>query len=74
MKKDLKRILEHSLALLGIREHPVIEIDISREEAFGDASTPLAMGLSKLLKKAPKKIAEDIIASIEDRSIFKRIV
>lgn len=73
MKKDLVKILEHSLDSVGIRNYPMIEIEISREEAFGDASTPLAMCLSKLLKKAPKKIAEDIIASIEDKHIFKKI-
>jgi arginyl-tRNA synthetase len=73
MKKDLVKILEHSLDSLGIRNYPPIEIEISKEEAFGDASTPLAMGLSKLLKKAPKKIAEDIITSIGDQRIFKNI-
>ena len=73
MKKDLIKILERSLYSLGVRNYPMIEIEISREEAFGDASTPLAMGLSKLLKKAPKKIAEDIIASIEDKRIFGKI-
>jgi arginyl-tRNA synthetase len=73
MKKDLIKILEHSLDSLGVRDYPMIDIEISKEEAFGDASTPLAMGLSKILKKAPRKIAEDIIASIEDKHIFKSI-
>jgi arginyl-tRNA synthetase len=73
MKKDLIKILEHSLNSLVIPDYPLIEIEIPREEAFGDASTPLAMGLSRQLKKAPKKIAEDIINSIEDKSLFKKI-
>jgi len=73
MKKDLIKILERSLNSLGILDYPQIEIEIPREEAFGDASTPLAMGLSRLLKKAPKKIAEDIINTIEDKSLFKKI-
>jgi len=73
MKKDLIKILERSLNSLGIPDYPLIEIEIPREEAFGDASTPLAMGLSRLLKKAPKKIAEDIINSIEDKYLFKKI-
>ena len=73
MKKDLIKILQHSLNSLGILDHPQIEIEIPREETFGDASTPLAMGLSRLLKKAPKKIAEDIINSIEDKALFKKI-
>lgn len=73
MKKDLTKILELSLDSLGIRNYPLIEIEIPKEEAFGDASTPLAMGLSKLLKKAPRKIAEDIINSIENKSFLKKI-
>lgn len=73
MKKDLIKILQCSLNSLGVLDYPQIEIEIPREEAFGDASTPLAMGLSRLMKKAPKKIAEDIINSIEDKSLFKKI-
>jgi arginyl-tRNA synthetase len=73
MKKDLIKILQRSLNSLGMLDYPQIEIEIPREEAFGDASTPLAMGLSRLMKKAPKKIAEDIINSIENKSLFKKI-
>ena len=73
MKKDLTKILELSLGSLGISNYPLIEIEIPKEEVFGDASTPLAMGLSKLLKKAPRKIAEDIINSIENKSFLKKI-
>ncbi|MFZ2196844.1 MAG: arginine--tRNA ligase, partial [Thermodesulfovibrionales bacterium] len=73
MKKDLIKILERSLNSLGIPDCPLIEIEIPREEVFGDASTPLAMGLSRLLKKAPKKIAEDIINAIDDKYLFKKI-
>jgi arginyl-tRNA synthetase len=73
MKKDLIKILETSLNSLGILDCPSIEIEIPKEEAFGDASTPLAMGLSRLLKKAPKKIAEDLIKSIEKTDVFKKI-
>jgi arginyl-tRNA synthetase len=73
MKKDLVKILELSLDSLGIRNYPMIEIEIPKEEAFGDASTPLALSLSKLLKKTPRKIAEDIVTSLEDKRFFKKI-
>ncbi|PKL52169.1 MAG: arginine--tRNA ligase [Nitrospira bacterium HGW-Nitrospira-1] len=73
MKKKLAKILELSLDSLGIHNYPLIEIEIPKEEAFGDASTPLAMQLSKLLKKAPRKIAEDVINSIENKSLFRKI-
>ncbi len=73
MKKDLIKILQGSLNSLGISDYHPIEIEIPKEEAFGDVSTPLAMGLSRLLKKAPKKIAEDLIKSIEGNELFKKI-
>lgn len=50
-----------------------VEIEVPKEESFGDLSTPLAMGLARQLKKAPRKIAEEIIAAIEDRDIFEKI-
>jgi arginyl-tRNA synthetase len=46
-------------------EIKTIEIEIPKEEGFGDLSTPVAMGLAKTLKKPPRKIAEDIIQSLE---------
>jgi arginyl-tRNA synthetase len=73
MKKDLTKILERSLASLGIQKYPPIDIEIPKEEAFGDVSSPLAMGLSKLLKKAPRKIAEDIVNAIADKRMFSKI-
>jgi arginyl-tRNA synthetase len=73
MKKDLVKILQRALDSLGVHNHSLIDIEIPREEAFGDASTPLAMGLSKALKKAPRKIAEDIAKFLRDAPIFRKI-
>jgi arginyl-tRNA synthetase len=73
MKKDLIRILEGALNSLSVDNLSLIDIEIPREETFGDASTPVAMGLSKVLKKAPKKIAGDIIDAIPDKRLFKKI-
>jgi arginyl-tRNA synthetase len=73
MKKDLVKILQCALDSLGVHNHSLIDIEIPREEAFGDASTPLAMGLSKALKKAPRKIAEDIAKFLRDAPIFRKI-
>jgi arginyl-tRNA synthetase len=73
MKKDLVDILRKSLADLGISPCPQIEIEIPRDEAFGDLSTPVAMVLAKSLKRAPHKIAEDIISAIEDKTFFEKI-
>ncbi|MBI5632748.1 MAG: arginine--tRNA ligase [Nitrospirae bacterium] len=73
MKKDLTAVLTNALENLRICPLPVIEIETPREESFGDVSTPLAMGLARSLKKAPKKIAEDIVNAIRDRTIFEKI-
>ncbi len=73
MKKDLIPVLTKALETLNISPLPGIEIETPREESFGDLSTPLAMGLARTCKKAPKKIAEDIIGAIKDRSIFEKI-
>ncbi|WP_028844691.1 arginine--tRNA ligase [Thermodesulfovibrio thiophilus] len=49
-----------------------IEVEIPKNEAFGDLSTPIAMEISRHLKKPPRTIAEDIISTI-DRDIFEDI-
>lgn len=73
MKKDLIAVLTKALETLKVSPLPIIEIETPREESFGDLSTPLAMGLARTLKKAPKQIAEDIIDAINDRYIFEKI-
>ncbi len=72
MEKEVREVLEKAIEKLGVRSF-LIEIEIPREEKFGDLSTPVAMGLSKILKKPPRKIAEEIVHSIEDREVFERI-
>ncbi len=73
MKKDIERIVRESLESLGVSPIPGIEVEIPKIEAHGDVSTPVAMGLSKKLKKAPKRIAEEIIASIREKDLFEKI-
>jgi arginyl-tRNA synthetase len=73
MKKDLVRILESALAAMGVSPLPEVEIEIPKVGSFGDVSTPVAMGLAKQLKKAPKKVAEEIVGAISDRAVFERI-
>jgi len=73
MKKELIKILEESLKTLVIEPLPAIEIEVPPDESLGDLATPVAMSLSKTLKKAPRKIAEKIIDSIKDKSVFEKI-
>ena len=73
MKKDLVTIIEDSVKRLGIDAVPAIELEVPPNDAFGDLSTPIAMLLSKILKKPPRKIAEELVGAIEDRSAFEKI-
>ncbi len=53
-----------------------IEIEVPKEEAYGDLSTPVAMGLAKELRRPPRKIAEDIVRCIGEKErdeYFSRI-
>jgi len=72
MEKNLRKILEQAVEKLGVTD-AVIEIEIPREEKFGDFATPVAMGLSKVLRKPPRKIAEEIVHSIEEKDEFERV-
>lgn len=73
MKKALERALNASLKTLGIEPPPQIEIEVPREESFGDMSTPLAMSLAKTLKRPPRDIALDIVKNIPDEGVFEKI-
>ncbi|MEW6675973.1 MAG: arginine--tRNA ligase [Nitrospirota bacterium] len=73
MKKELVKIIEDSLKKSGIGPIPPIEIYIPPEESFGDMATPIAMTLSKSIKKPPRKIAEELANSLKDHSIFEKI-
>jgi arginyl-tRNA synthetase len=73
MRKDLVRILEEALKRLGVKTLTSIEIEAPRQESMGDLATPVAMLLTKSLKKPPRKIAEDIVNAIEDKAVFEKI-
>jgi arginyl-tRNA synthetase len=73
MEKRLREILIKTMSQMMNAEFGSIGIEIPKDEHFGDLSTTLAMGLAKQLKKAPKKIAEDIIAAITGNPIFENI-
>jgi len=73
MKKDLTRILKQALKRLGVETVSSIEIEVPRQESMGDLSTPVAMSLTKALKKSPVKIAEDMVNAIEDKAFFEKI-
>jgi arginyl-tRNA synthetase len=71
MERQARDIVEKAVQKLGI-ENVIVEFEIPREEKFGDLATPVAMSLSKILKKAPRIIAEEIVNLIE-KDVFERI-
>ncbi len=73
MKKDLVKIIEASLRKLGVDTIPPIEFEVPPQESMGDLATPVAMSLTKILKKPPRKIAEEIAASVKDEPVLEKI-
>ncbi len=73
MKKDLVKIVEEALKTLGVGTMPAIEVEVPPQEAMGDLATPVAMSLSKVLKKQPRKIAEELVNSMKAGNVFEKI-
>jgi arginyl-tRNA synthetase len=69
MKKDLVNIIKDSLKMLGVGTIPAIEVEVPPNDALGDLATPVAMSLSKVLKKPPRKIAEELVNFMKDKSL-----
>ena len=70
MKKEVIRTVKDALEGLkvgwGVENLPEIEVEIPKNESHGDVATNVAMNLARPLKKAPKKIAEDILIKIRE--------
>ncbi len=64
LKKVLKEAVLKSSAIEDYTEENIM-IDIPKDQAHGDYSTNLAMQLTKILKKNPRLIAEDIVNHLD---------
>ena len=68
MKQEVVEIIKKALENLqeqwGLEGLPDIDIEIPKNESMGDFATTVAMGLTKVLKKPPKKIAEEILTEL----------
>jgi arginyl-tRNA synthetase len=73
MKKYLVEIIGNALKDLGLEYIPTVEIEVPRKDSMGDLATTMAMSLAAKLKKPPRKIAEEIVASIRDKTLFEKI-
>ncbi len=77
MKQEVIDTIEKALSVLGkqwgIYSTPQIEVEIPRNEAFGDITTTVAMSLARELKKSPREIAEGIVDAIKEAILFEKI-
>ncbi len=69
----VRRIIAEALGEMMVSVPERIEVEVPRDEALGDLSTPVAMSLSKQLRRPPRKIAEEIIANMKAGGDFEKI-
>lgn len=70
VQKALDRLAER----WQLDELPAIIVEIPKNESFGDMATTVAMALAPTLKRAPRKIAEEIVEEIrKDSQDFEKI-
>ena len=71
MKQEIKKILTEALADMGVVDlDPVVEI--SDMPGHGDYTTNVAMHLTKILRKSPMAIAEEIVEQLEKDNRTKK--
>ncbi|MEN8263315.1 MAG: arginine--tRNA ligase [Nitrospirota bacterium] len=79
MKQITIEIIQSALGSLkekwGVENLPDVEVEVPRNEEMGDFATTAAMKLSKLLKKPPREIAEEIAGKINEQreEFFEKI-
>lgn len=71
MKKDVTEAVKNAIENLkeawGLDNVPEIEVEIPKDESHGDVATTVALSLARPLKRAPKKIADEIAAKIMEQ-------
>ncbi|WP_191557576.1 arginine--tRNA ligase [Metabacillus idriensis] len=68
VKERLKSEIKASVQKAGLAEESQIPdaiLELPKDKAHGDYSTNMAMQLARVAKKAPRAIAEDIVASFD---------
>ena len=68
VQEKLKQEIKQSVIKAGLASEeqiPNVILETPKEKAHGDYSTNMAMQLARVAKKAPKAIAEDIIANFD---------
>lgn len=73
MKSLLRELLSDALVrardggTLNLEQVPPIHVEVPRDAGNGDLASNVAMSLAKPLRKAPRQIAEAILANLEDQ-------
>ncbi|NGP87507.1 arginine--tRNA ligase [Fodinibius halophilus] len=67
MKDYLRKVISTSLAQFDINEEDIPEIQIEKpnQPEHGDAASNIALNLASILKNSPRKIADQIVESLE---------
>lgn len=68
VQEELKAEVKAAVVKAGLaqeEEIPVVILETPKEKVHGDYSTNMAMQLARIAKKAPRSIAEDIIAHFD---------
>ncbi len=72
MKQETVEIIQKALeaikATWGLQQIPDIDIEIPRQASQGDIATTVAMGLTKILKRPPRDIAEELLPRIKEQN------
>ncbi|RMG03878.1 MAG: arginine--tRNA ligase [Nitrospirae bacterium] len=68
----VRELIRSAVKELGV-DLPFVELEVPREERFGDLSTPVSMVLAKALKMPPRKIAEEIARKLEGEDCFESV-
>lgn len=65
MKSYIQPILAGALAKIGAPDTTELGLERPKQAGHGDLATSVAMGLARTLKKAPRAVAEELIAALE---------
>ncbi|MBZ5749157.1 MULTISPECIES: arginine--tRNA ligase [Metabacillus] len=68
VKEQLKDEIKAAVVKAGLAEEtqiPDVLLELPKEKAHGDYSTNMAMQLARVAKKAPRMIADEIVANID---------
>lgn len=72
IKENLKKEINDALAKLNF-EQVEFDVEIPKDLSHGDFSTNIAMKLSKILKKNPGDVANEIVAALNDDENIEKV-